>query len=42
MREAGDIVAELERRSELPPGPAERFFGYGVMGAPRCAPDACA
>lgn len=34
MRVAGDIVAELERRAELPPGSGERFSGYGVMGLP--------
>lgn len=32
MREPADIVADLERRPELPPGAEERFFGYGVMG----------
>ncbi len=32
MREPADIVADLERRAELPPGVEERFFGYGVMG----------
>jgi hypothetical protein len=32
MREPADIVADLERRPELPPGLDERFSGYGVMG----------
>jgi hypothetical protein len=32
MREPADIVADLERRPELPPGAEERFSGYGVMG----------
>ena len=34
MREPADIVEELERESELPPGSEERFSGYGVMGLP--------
>jgi hypothetical protein len=34
MREPAVIVEELERHAELPPGPEERFFGYGVMGLP--------
>ena len=34
MREPAEIVADLERHSELPPGSEERFFGYGVMGLP--------
>jgi hypothetical protein len=34
MREPAEIVDDLERRSELPPGSEERFFGYGVMGLP--------
>lgn len=34
MREPAELVAELERRAELPPGSGERFFGYGVMGLP--------
>lgn len=34
MREPADVIAELERRAELPPGAGERFFGYGVMGLP--------
>ena len=32
MREPAEIVEELERRSEVPPGTEERFLGYGVMG----------
>ena len=28
------MVAELEERPALPPGPGERFAGYGVMGLP--------
>jgi hypothetical protein len=34
VREPADIVEDLERHSELPPGSEERFFGYGVMGLP--------
>src|SRR5215211_4887017 len=34
MREPAEIVQDLERHSELPPGAGERFFGYGVMGLP--------
>jgi hypothetical protein len=34
MREPAEIVEDLERHSELPPGSEERFFGYGVMGLP--------
>jgi hypothetical protein len=34
MREPADIVEDLERESELPPGSEERFSGYGVMGLP--------
>lgn len=34
MREPAEIVEALERRPELPPGSAERFSGYGVMGLP--------
>lgn len=34
MREPAAIVQDLERRSEVPPGSEERFFGYGVMGLP--------
>lgn len=34
MREPAEIVGDLERRPELPPGSGERFFGYGVMGLP--------
>jgi hypothetical protein len=34
VREPADIAADIERRSELPPGSEERFFGYGVMGLP--------
>ena len=32
MRKPAEIVDELERNPELPPGSAERFYGYGVMG----------
>lgn len=32
MREPAQVVEDLERHSELPPGSEERFFGYGVMG----------
>jgi hypothetical protein len=32
VREPAEIVEDLERRPELPPGSEERFFGYGVMG----------
>ena len=34
MREPAELVDELERRPELPPGSEERFSGYGVMGLP--------
>ena len=34
MRVPAEIVEELERRAELPPGSEERFLGYGVMGLP--------
>jgi hypothetical protein len=34
MREPAEIVEDLERDSELPPGSEERFSGYGVMGLP--------
>jgi hypothetical protein len=34
MREPAEIVEDLERHAELPPGSEERFFGYGVMGVP--------
>jgi hypothetical protein len=34
MREPAEIVDEIERGAELPPGSEERFSGYGVMGAP--------
>jgi hypothetical protein len=34
VREPAELVEELERRAELPPGPGERFSGYGVMGLP--------
>jgi hypothetical protein len=34
LREPAEIVAELERKAELPPGTEERFYGYGVMGLP--------
>jgi hypothetical protein len=34
MREPAEIVQELEKHAELPPGSEERFFGYGVMGLP--------
>jgi hypothetical protein len=34
MREPIEIVEDLERRAEIPPGSGERFFGYGVMGLP--------
>jgi hypothetical protein len=34
MREPAEIVEELERHAPLPPGPGERFSGYGVMGLP--------
>jgi hypothetical protein len=34
VREPAEIVEDLERNPELPPGSAERFFGYGVMGLP--------
>jgi hypothetical protein len=34
MRDPAEIVEELERQSELPPGSGERFYGYGVMGLP--------
>ena len=33
-RKPAEIVDELERNPELPPGSAERFYGYGVMGLP--------
>ena len=34
MREPAEIVKEIERAAELPPGGGERFSGYGVMGLP--------
>ncbi len=34
MREPAAIAEDLERGAELPPGPGERFLGYGVMGLP--------
>jgi hypothetical protein len=34
MRRPAEIVEELERKADLPPGAQERFFGYGVMGLP--------
>jgi hypothetical protein len=34
MREPAEVIEELERQAELPPGSEERFFGYGVMGLP--------
>jgi hypothetical protein len=34
MREPAEIVEDVERHPELPPGSEERFFGYGVMGLP--------
>jgi hypothetical protein len=34
MREPAEMVEDIERRSEPPPGEEERFFGYGVMGLP--------
>jgi hypothetical protein len=34
MRKPAEIVDELERRPDLPPGAGERFYGYGVMGLP--------
>jgi hypothetical protein len=34
MREPAEIVEDLERHAELPPGSEERFFGYSVMGCP--------
>jgi hypothetical protein len=34
MREPAEMIAELERHSELPAGVEERFYGYGVMGLP--------
>jgi hypothetical protein len=34
VREPAEVVDELERQAELPPGAEERFFGYGVMGLP--------
>jgi len=29
-----DLVARLEAAPSMPPGSAERFNGYGVMGLP--------
>ncbi len=34
MREPAELVEQLERRADLPPGSGERFSGYGVMGLP--------
>jgi hypothetical protein len=34
MPEPAQVVEDLERHPELPPGSEERFFGYGVMGLP--------
>jgi hypothetical protein len=34
MREPVDIVDDLERQAEIPPGAGERFLGYGIMGLP--------
>jgi len=34
MREPAEVVEDLEREAELPPGSGERFSGYGVMGLP--------
>jgi hypothetical protein len=34
VREPAEIVEDVERNAELPPGSGERFFGYGVMGLP--------
>jgi len=34
VREPVEIVEDLERHAEIPPGSEERFFGYGVMGLP--------
>ena len=34
MRQPAEVVDELERHPELPPGAGERFYGYGVMGLP--------
>jgi hypothetical protein len=34
VREPVEIVEDLEREAEIPPGAEERFFGYGVMGLP--------
>ena len=34
MPEPAELVAGVERDAELPPGAAERFSGYGVMGFP--------
>jgi hypothetical protein len=33
-REPGDVAAEIERSTALPPGADERFAGYGIMGLP--------
>ena len=34
MREPAELVQEVERHPEPPPGSGERFAGYGVMGLP--------
>ena len=34
MKEAGDLIAEIERAPQLPRGEEERFDGYGVMSCP--------
>jgi hypothetical protein len=34
MREPAQLVEDLERHPELPPGSEERFYGYAVMGLP--------
>jgi hypothetical protein len=33
-RSPASLVEAVEREAELPPGPEERFSGYGVMGMP--------
>jgi hypothetical protein len=34
VKEAGDLIAEIERDPQLPLGEEERFDGYGVMSCP--------
>ncbi|WP_427172262.1 hypothetical protein [Arthrobacter sp. 92] len=34
MKKLPDLIADVERNPRLPPGPEERFAGYGIMGVP--------